>query len=355
MSEKKTSLNTASAEELTELPGIGPTLAERIVTYRSSVARFEDPAEITTISGIGDTTYRAIEDRLTVNSPEEATAPAEEGPLEQPGEERGTPGNVVGAQASAPDDSMPEEHLDFPEPEARGPWAQVGETRGEGGEQNQAGIEQEPEERIERGPPDTQDTPPEPEVAPEQRPTEHPPAGRDEPPIWTTDREPTPPPSFWSQLSWLWTALLGGFLGMVFALVVFAGINGSLDVASSRAVLEIEGRMEGLASDVDVLQGTVDGLNRRVTALEGLATRMDSVEAAVDDLRGETAELVERTDGLEQQVTAVSDELEIIADDVTTLQDQAQRTESFFLRLQALLDDLFGEADGQSTPLPEDK
>jgi hypothetical protein len=59
-------LNTANAGELYQLPGIGPTLAVRIITYRETVRPFEEPVEITAVPGVSEKMYLAIADRLTV-------------------------------------------------------------------------------------------------------------------------------------------------------------------------------------------------------------------------------------------------------------------------------------------------
>ncbi len=341
MTEQKTNLNTASARELTLLPGIGQALAERIVEYRTTVGPFDEAGQITAVPGVGEATYRSIADRLTVGPPEEGSAPADEGSGEAPGEDEGPPeAAAVGAQAEPPVESALEGEPDLPEPEPEEPAA---ESRG-------TTPEATPEHPEEGEKPTA-----EPEGVTTEGLAEEPPREPAEIPTPFEDYQPAPPPSVWSQLSWLWTALLGGVLGMVFALVVFAGINGSLDIASSRAVLNVEGRVDGLAADVDSLQGEVNGLQRRVAALEGLAARMDAIESAVADLREETADLTERTDGLERDVAAVSEELQVVAGHVDTLQEQAERTESFFHRLQALLNELFGEAGGQPTPTPDNK
>jgi competence ComEA-like helix-hairpin-helix protein len=60
-------LNTASAAELAALPGLGRTLAERIVEYRRTNGRFRFPYEIMNIPGIDEKTYEALRDRLAAD------------------------------------------------------------------------------------------------------------------------------------------------------------------------------------------------------------------------------------------------------------------------------------------------
>lgn len=62
----KINLNTATLEELDILPGIGPAIAQRIIDYREANGPFKSIEEITLVSGIGDTTYEKIKDRITV-------------------------------------------------------------------------------------------------------------------------------------------------------------------------------------------------------------------------------------------------------------------------------------------------
>jgi competence protein ComEA len=58
-------LNTASAEELAQLPGIGPAKAQAIVEYRSE-APFRRPDDLRKVKGIGDKLYERIKDQITV-------------------------------------------------------------------------------------------------------------------------------------------------------------------------------------------------------------------------------------------------------------------------------------------------
>ena len=54
------SLNSVGAAELCDLPGIGPVLAERIITYREQRGAFTSLVELKKIKGIGDKLYDRI-------------------------------------------------------------------------------------------------------------------------------------------------------------------------------------------------------------------------------------------------------------------------------------------------------
>ena len=63
-------VNTASVEELTELPGIGTELAGRIVAYRQEQGPFQQIEDIMKVSGIGQGKFDAVKDRITVEGTE---------------------------------------------------------------------------------------------------------------------------------------------------------------------------------------------------------------------------------------------------------------------------------------------
>ena len=53
-------LNRASREELERLPGIGPVMAERILTLRANVGRFRRLDELQSVQGIGSATIERL-------------------------------------------------------------------------------------------------------------------------------------------------------------------------------------------------------------------------------------------------------------------------------------------------------
>lgn len=61
-------LNEATAHQLATLPGIGETIAQRIVQYREEHGPFAATEEIMNVSGIGPAKYEKIRQRLTVRS-----------------------------------------------------------------------------------------------------------------------------------------------------------------------------------------------------------------------------------------------------------------------------------------------
>lgn len=59
-------LNQASAAELEALPGIGPTLAARILAFREEHGPFRSVEDLLQVSGIGPKTLEGIRDKVTV-------------------------------------------------------------------------------------------------------------------------------------------------------------------------------------------------------------------------------------------------------------------------------------------------
>ena len=295
-------LNRATAEELDALPGIGPGLAQRIVAFREERGGFRAPEELATVPGIGLATYARLADRLTV-VPLPVALPAGVGWA-------GEPAGLPSPEAPILHEGTP------PQVEEAVPQGRALPAQGHppAPEKVLAGAQVEP-------PAESPKPPPVAAVALPSTPA------------------PAPEPARRGGLFWLWSSLLGGLLGMLFTLLVFSGINGSLDLSNSHAVLGLRNQVNGLAAETDTLRGEISGLRQRLDTLEGLTARVDKAESAVETLHQETVELDQRAGALESELAAVSE-------DLGTMQAQTQRVTTFFGGLQALLQDVFG-------PVPE--
>lgn len=62
----KININTASADELQQLNGVGPSLAQRIVDDRKANGSFTAIEDLKRVSGIGDKKYAALADSICV-------------------------------------------------------------------------------------------------------------------------------------------------------------------------------------------------------------------------------------------------------------------------------------------------
>ncbi len=62
----KININTASAEELDKLPGIGPSIAKAVIDYRTQHGPFKTIEAINDVKGIGDALFAKIKDLITV-------------------------------------------------------------------------------------------------------------------------------------------------------------------------------------------------------------------------------------------------------------------------------------------------
>ncbi len=66
ISSSKININTASKEELMELPGIGDAKAQDIIQYREEHGPFQSIEDVQNVSGIGESLYSKIQENITV-------------------------------------------------------------------------------------------------------------------------------------------------------------------------------------------------------------------------------------------------------------------------------------------------
>ena len=68
-------LNTATAEDLEALPGVGPVLAQRIFKYRQVHGPFNHLEDLVSVPGVGKKKLAQLKPYLMVLSPPEASTP----------------------------------------------------------------------------------------------------------------------------------------------------------------------------------------------------------------------------------------------------------------------------------------
>lgn len=62
----KVDINSATSEQLQQLNGVGPALAQRIVADRQANGPFKSPEDLKRVSGIGDKKYASLADSICV-------------------------------------------------------------------------------------------------------------------------------------------------------------------------------------------------------------------------------------------------------------------------------------------------
>jgi len=307
----KVDLNTADATTLITLPGIGPALAERILAYRETRGPFLAPEELLAVPGIGAKVYAGLAERLTLSLPvSEAATDAD---------------SAAVAPSFVEEAPPPAEAPALPENPPAGPLLLADE-----------------EPALPAPPPA-----PRPEPAPQ-------PAPRPEPVPQAPPAPPAPPAapapraekrSGWGWLGWVSAVFVGSILGMIFSLLVLTGINGTLNTTYHPAIMDLQNQAADLAARQETLQGEVSGLRQRLDRLEGLTTRMERTEAAVKALDGDVSTLRE-------EITALGAATDVLTEQIATVEARTVKAETFFQRLQALLTELFGDANAPS-PAPQ--
>ena len=71
----KVSLNTATAQQLEALPGVGAKLAARIVEYRQKSGGFKSVQDLMNVKGIGEKNFEKLQSYLSLgDAPSKANA-----------------------------------------------------------------------------------------------------------------------------------------------------------------------------------------------------------------------------------------------------------------------------------------
>jgi competence protein ComEA len=67
---EKININTATADELMQLNGVGPKYAAEIIAYRETFGPFKMPEDLMQVKGIGQKTFEKNREIIIVEEPE---------------------------------------------------------------------------------------------------------------------------------------------------------------------------------------------------------------------------------------------------------------------------------------------
>lgn len=247
--------NQADAQELIRLPGVGPTLAERIIAARP----FTGLEDLQRVPGLGAATLERIGPHLT---------------FEAPAAGEGLPGRLEPQSKPTAEEVTPE----------------VSEPPGLSAELE--GLAKRSGEASRVAP-----TPPR---APEARPIREPMRYSRGETLWLAAG----------------TGILSVIFSVILTLAILGGINGTLDVGRHEALRQLRNETSALQTDLDGIASRFDSLRARLDALEGVSGRMATVEELVSELQGEVdgalesvASMRTAVDDLEESTNALDEQV----------------------------------------------
>ena len=340
----KVDLNQADLETLMTLPGIGEKLAERIIRFRETVHRFEEPVEITAVPGISEQMYREIANLVTaLPSPEEAAgvAPTEGIPpapvIEMSRSEAVAPEETQEPSAelflTGLDETITVEEID----EA----VDVGRTVE--GEDFDMDWDEEltEEEPVSETVVDAEEQPP--EIA----------AKADLEEAYYVE-EPATVERTNFQSPWI-SMVLGALLGAVIALALLFVINGgSLIVSNNPKVVELDSQISALKQQeatlntgIDALDTEIDTLNTEIDALNTELSQFTTLNDQLQNNRAEIEELKQARDDVLEQISTLKADNATLTDRAASMEektsmvvDQLEAVEREGKQLRETLDEL---------------
>jgi prefoldin subunit 5 len=362
-------LNTAEKDELAQVPGIGPVLAERIVEARP-FASLDDARRV---SGIGPSTldkiapYITVEEALLVETEAPAVKEAEsaagslfaeEMPIESAGESRVTeipadliplpplpvvpPWDEETALATVEEPTTPEvvpaalAEVPPPLPEATAP-----------------ALTEIPSPLEEATPSPLPEVPPPlPEVVSVASPLPEAPTSAEiavqkpipQPQAAQPGRAPTSSkPVTRGQLAWVSFAVFVATLiiALALSLGILAGINGGLNYASPREVTRVSQEVAAIKGQASVLEQSLNSVQTRLNNLEALSERVQTLETAKGDMQRELDTLTAQAKTLGTQVQDLNKATEALSTQMEEVQAKSSQFQKVMEGLRDLLTSIF--------------
>lgn len=269
--------NTADHQVLSELPGIGSALADRIIASRPYI----DLEDLASVRGLGRSRLARILPYLSMDVRERMPIPA---------------GRANGEEQK----DSEEPHLSLESPGPGSEPSRPADAEAEGSTPLEADVNR---------------TPPA-----------------------STRAQTTSIPKTFSRSTIIWIVIAMGLLSFVFSIATAVGtlyiVNGSLDFGQMQTIQSIDGTLTGVHEDLSALSGSVAEMNDRLNSLQGLDARMQTVEGQVQGLESQIGEALSAVDSMQGN-------LDELAAQTASLSENVDRFGTFFDGLRNLLSELF--------------
>lgn len=331
-------LNVAGTDELAQVPGIGPVLAERIVAARP-FSSFDD---VRRVSGIGASTLDKIAPYATVEEAlvEEASPAFDERSAERLGFVDIAPVEAKEDQRVA---EIPADLIPLPPLPVVPPWNEEEAAAFVGGET--ASVIPPP---LPETPPPLPEAPPEIAVTP-QPPTPAVPRAQPKPEA-PRIAQPAPTasaskPVTRAQLAWVSFGVFAATLIITLALIlgILVGLNGGLSFASPDDVARVSREVTTLQGKAQTLEQSLASVQTRLKNLEALSERIQALETAKGDLQRDLDALTKQTGALNTQIQDLEQETAALSTQMEQVQAQSERVQQVMNGLRDLLNSLFSE------------